>query len=113
VQQPQQFDRLFHALADPHRRGMVERLSRGPASVKDLAAPHQLALPSALKHLRVLEEGGLVASEKVGRVRTFRMQPDALSLLGEWVRDRQATLERAFDRLAEVMADHPEENPND
>jgi DNA-binding transcriptional ArsR family regulator len=109
VQQPQQFDRLFHALADPHRRGMVERLSRGPASVKDLAIPRQLALPSALKHLRVLEEGGLVASDKVGRVRTFRMRADALSPLAEWVRDRQATLERAFDRLAEVMADHPEE----
>ena len=77
---PEQFDRLFHALADPYRRQMVERLAQGPASVKELASPIQLALPSALKHLKVLEEGGIVLSEKTGRVRTYRMRPQALSL---------------------------------
>ncbi|WP_274630733.1 ArsR/SmtB family transcription factor [Arvimicrobium flavum] len=100
---------MFQALSDPHRRGMVERLSRGPASVKELAGPIHLALPSALKHLKVLEEGGIVLSEKVGRVRTYRMQQDALRLIGDWVRQRETALNQAFDRLAQAMAELPEE----
>src|SRR3546814_14269381 len=68
-------DRLFHALADPARRGMVERLSRGPASVSELARPLAMSLPSVMQHLQVLEASGLVRSEKAGRVRTCRIEP--------------------------------------
>lgn len=106
----QHFDRLFHALADPYRRGMVERLSRGPASVKELAEPGSIALPSALKHLKVLEDGGIVVSEKTGRVRTFRMRPQALATITEWVGQREAALGAAFDRLASAMTELEEED---
>jgi DNA-binding transcriptional ArsR family regulator len=107
---PQQFDRLFHALADPHRRHMVERLARGPASVKELAAPVEIELPSALKHLKVLEEGGLVLSEKTGRVRTYRMRPQALRSIGHWVRQRETAMNKAFDRLVQAMQGFPEKD---
>jgi DNA-binding transcriptional ArsR family regulator len=100
---PEQFDRLFHALADPYRRRMVERLARGPASVKELAAPIAIGLPSALKHLKVLEEGGIVLSKKTGRVRTYRMRPHALKSVGEWVKQREAAMNKAFDRLFLAM----------
>lgn len=104
----QQVDRLFQALADPYRRGMVEQLSRGPASVKALAAPTDIGLPSVLKHLRVLEAGGIVRSEKSGRVRTYRMEPAALAAISDWVVQREAALNDAFGRLAQAMADFPE-----
>ncbi|GGF34821.1 transcriptional regulator [Youhaiella tibetensis] len=109
MQAPQHLDRMFLALADPQRRSMVERLSAGPASVKELAEPLAMALPSALKHLRVLEEGGVVASEKVGRVRTYRMEPGALDPIGAWVKQRENALNRGFDRLAAAMAALPED----
>src|SRR5882724_786729 len=83
-------DRAFHALADATRRDMVERLSARPASVKELAAPFTMALPSVMKHLAVLEAGGLVQSDKVGRVRTYRMAPDALTMIEGWVAVRKA-----------------------
>jgi DNA-binding transcriptional ArsR family regulator len=102
-------DRIFSALADPARRGMIEQLSRGPASVKELAAPAAMRLPSALKHLRVLEEGGLVVSRKLGRTRTFAMRREALAALDEWLDRRKAALEAAFDRLEQAMRDFPEE----
>lgn len=105
-----QFDRLFHALADSHRRHMVERLARGPASVKELAVPIDIGLPSVLKHLKVLEEGGIVLSEKRGRVRTYRMRPQALRSIGQWVRQREAAINKAFDRLAQAMRDSPEKD---
>jgi DNA-binding transcriptional ArsR family regulator len=107
--EPQPLDRIFSALADPARRGMIEQLSRGPASVKELAAPAAMRLPSALKHLRVLEEGGLVVSCKAGRVRTYAMRHEALAALDEWLDRRKAALNAAFDRLAEAMRDLPEE----
>ena len=107
---PEQFDRLFHALADPYRRSMVERLSRGPATVSELAEPIAIALPSALKHLKVLEDGGLVRSEKEGRVRTYRMRPDALSAVAHWVRQREAQMNKAFDRLVQAMTETPEKD---
>ena len=72
-------DRMFHALSDRSRRGMIDRLGRGPASVTELAAPLAVALPTVMKHLQVLEESGLVLSEKSGRVRTYRLQQDALA----------------------------------
>jgi DNA-binding transcriptional ArsR family regulator len=107
---PQQFDRLFHALADPNRRKMVEQLARGPASVKELAEPIEVGLPSALKHLKVLEEGGIVLSEKAGRVRTYRMRPQALRSISQWVKQREAVMNKAFDRLVQAMQDSPEKD---
>ncbi|MYZ49122.1 ArsR/SmtB family transcription factor [Propylenella binzhouense] len=107
--QTQELDKVFHALSDPCRRAMVERLSRGPASVKEIAAPMRLALPSAVKHLKVLEEGGIVRSTKTGRVRTYGMRPHGLDPVADWVRQREAALNAAFDRLAEAMAAFPEE----
>jgi len=107
---PEQFDRLFHALADPYRRQMVERLARGPASVKELAGPIEIALPSAVKHLKVLEEGGIVLSEKTGRVRTYRMRPNALKSISQWVKQREAAMNKAFDRLVQAMQDFPEKD---
>lgn len=105
---PEQFDRLFHALADPYRRSMVEQLARGPATVSELAEPVSIALPSALKHLKVLEDGGIVLSEKTGRVRTYRMRPDALKSVAQWVRQRETQMNKAFDRLVEAMTRSPE-----
>lgn len=105
----QQLDHMFHALADPYRRSMVERLSRGPASVKQLAEPISMALPSAVKHLKVLEDGGLVASKKVGRIRTYNIKPQALASIGRWVKQRENAMSQAFDRLAQAMADFPED----
>lgn len=107
---PEHFDRLFHALADPYRRSMVERLASGPATVSELAGPIAIALPSALKHLKVLEDGGIVLSEKTGRVRTFRMRPDALNSVAHWVRQRETQMNEAFDRLVEAMTQSPEKD---
>lgn len=89
---------------------MVELLSRGPASVKELAAPFDMALPSVLKHLKVLEEGRLVRSEKSGRVRTFQLEPQALHAIDKWVNRRRALWNNRFDRL-ERMLNHDETNP--
>lgn len=108
--QPQQLDRIFIALSDSQRRGMVEQLSKGPATVKELAGPAGMRLPSALKHLKVLEEGGIVASRKVGRTRTYRMRPDAFRAVDDWVRRTKAARNAAFDRLVEAIHDLPEEN---
>jgi DNA-binding transcriptional ArsR family regulator len=97
--QPVVLDRMFHALADATRREMVDRLSAGPVSVKELAAPFAMALPSVMKHLAVLESGGLVRSAKVGRVRTYRIAPDGLMMIERWVNLRKAAWNRSFDRL--------------
>src|SRR3954464_7139931 len=80
-----QLDRAFHALADESRRGMVVRLSRGPASVRELAAPLDMSLPSVMQHLDVLQRSGLVCSEKVGRVRTCRLEPGPMRTPEQWV----------------------------
>lgn len=106
----QNLDLMFSALADPSRRSMVERLSRGPASVKQLADPMQMALPSAVKHLKVLEDGGLVVSRKAGRIRTYTIKPQALASIGKWVKQREAAISQAFDRLAQAMIELPEDN---
>lgn len=102
-------DRFFEVMADPYRRGFVERLCKGPATVTELAAPASVQLPAVLKHLKVLEDGGIVVSEKTGRVRTFRMRKDALVSLATWVEQRQRDMNVAFDRLADLMAEVPEE----
>jgi len=106
--QTQALDRMFLALADPSRRGLIERLSRGPATVTQLAAPARMRLPSAVKHLKVLEEGGLAVSRKVGRTRTYSIQPRALRTIADWARSREAAWNSAFDRLAAAMQELPE-----
>jgi len=100
---------MFQALADPTRRVMVERLSRGPASVSELAEPLTMSLPAVLQHLQVLEASGLVRSEKVGRVRTCRIEPKALRTAEQWISARRASWERRLDRLGDYLAAHPEE----
>ncbi len=102
---PVRLDRMFFALADAHRRGMLDRLSRGPASVSELAEPLGIALPSAVKHLAVLEQGGFVASQKLGRVRTYTAQPKALDEMGAWVARRKTLLNAQFDRLDAYLAE--------
>jgi len=97
--QPQPLDRLFQALADPARRAMVERLSKGPASVSELARPLEMSLPAVMQHLAMLEESGLVRSEKVGRVRTCRVAPGAMNQAEQWLNDRRQGWERKLDRL--------------
>ena len=104
-------DLMYGALADTSRRSMVERLSRGPAAVKELAAPFAMSLPGVLQHLQVLEASGLVRSEKVGRVRTFRIEPVALRAAEQWIADRRAGWEQRLDRLGDYLAAHPEESP--
>ncbi len=96
-------DRLFHALADPARRAMVERLSRGPAPVSELARPLPMSLPAAMQHLSVLEAAGLVRSQKVGRVRTCAIEPLALSQAEEWIKARQVEWEHRLDKLGEYL----------
>jgi DNA-binding transcriptional ArsR family regulator len=102
---PPTLDPLFHALADPTRRAMVERLSRGPASVSELARPSDMTLSAVIQHLAVLESSGLVRSEKTGRVRTCRLEPTALRTAEEWFAERRAIWERRLDRLADYLAD--------
>jgi DNA-binding transcriptional ArsR family regulator len=104
-------DRVFQALADPTRRVMVERLARGPASVSELAKPLTMSLPGVVQHLAVLEASGLVRSEKVGRVRTCRIDPKALQTAEQWITARRTIWERRLDRLGEYLAAHPDE-PN-
>jgi DNA-binding transcriptional ArsR family regulator len=103
--------RVFQALADPTRRVMVERLSRGPASVTELAEPFEMSLPSIVQHLQVLEASGLIRSEKVGRVRTCRIGEAALESAERWITERRATWERRLDRLGHYL-DETDPEPN-
>ncbi len=101
-------DLVFQALADPTRRAMVERLTVGPASVSALAEPLSMSLPAVMQHLQVLEASGLVRSEKVGRVRTCRVEPAALRTAEDWISERRTSWERKLDRLGEFLAEHPD-----
>jgi DNA-binding transcriptional ArsR family regulator len=96
-------DRLFHALADPARRAMVEHLSRGPAPVSELARPLPMSLPAAMQHLGVLEAAGLVRSEKLGRVRTCSIDTATLSLAEQWINARRQQWEHRLDRLGDYL----------
>src|SRR5580693_8024893 len=96
-------DRLFHALADPARRAMVERLSHGPAPVSELARPLPMSLPSAMQHLGVLEAAGLVRSEKIGRVRTCSIEAGTLGLAERWINERRQEWESRLDRLGDYL----------
>lgn len=102
-------DLAYAALSDGSRRSMIDRLSRGPATVKELAAPLTMSLPAVLQHLRVLEDSGLVRSEKVGRVRTCRLQPAALQAAEQWIADRRSDWEARLDRLAAFLDSEEDE----
>jgi DNA-binding transcriptional ArsR family regulator len=97
-------DRVLQALADPTRRIMIERLSRGAASVSELAEPLDMSMPAVMQHLQILETSGLVKSEKTGRVRTCRMEAAALAPLERWIGERRAMWEQNFDRLGDYLA---------
>jgi DNA-binding transcriptional ArsR family regulator len=104
-----QLDLMYAALSDGSRRLMVDRLSRGPATVKELAEPLTMSLPAVLQHLRVLEESGLVSSAKAGRVRTCRLEPVALQAAERWIADRRAGWVSRLDRLDTFL--NEEESP--
>jgi DNA-binding transcriptional ArsR family regulator len=115
LNQSSDLDRLFHALADPARRAMVERLSRGPAAVSELAKPLPMSLPSVMQHLGVLEAAGLVRTEKVGRVRSCAIDPQALSLAEQWINARRIEWQHRLDRLGDYLdiLKNEEEEPGD
>jgi len=98
-------DRAFHALAEPMRRALVDRLSAGPMSVSDLAQPFDVTLAAIVQHIQVLEESGIIRSEKVGRIRTCRLEPHGLKVAERWISERRALWERRFDRLGELLAE--------
>ena len=104
-------DAMFRALADPTRRRVVERLCAGPASMTELAEPFSIALPSIAKHLRVLEDGGLVRSTKRGRVRTFRIVPGSLESAEGWLATQRRLWERRLDQLDDYLKTLKEEEP--
>jgi len=101
-------DLVFHALGDPTRRAIVEKLSAGPLSVSRLAEPLDITLAAVVQHLQVLEESGLVRTEKVGRVRTCRIEPAGLSVAEQWIGDRRSMWERRLDRLGDLLAEPDE-----
>jgi len=101
-------DRVFHALGDPTRRAILEKLSEGPLSVSRLATPFDITLTAVVQHLQVLEESGLVHTEKVGRVRTCRIETAGFSALEQWIGDRRSTWERRLDRLGDLLAESHE-----
>ena len=104
-------DRVFHALADPSRRVIVERLSREPASVSELARPLPMSLPAVVQHLQVLETSGLVRSEKIGRVRICKIEPAALRPVEQWISARRSNWERRLDRLGDYLTEGEDEPP--
>ena len=101
---------MFQALSDPTRRAIVERLSQGPASVSELAKPFDMSLPAVVQHLQALEHSGLVSSEKIGRVRTCRIEPEALSQAEQWINDRRTAWVRRLDRLEQFLAEAEDED---
>lgn len=96
-------DSVFRALSDPTRRRVLERLTRSPASVSELAAPFKMALPSFVEHMKVLEGSGLVRSRKVGRVRTYQLAPKRLRLAENWLARQRQLWERRLDQLDEYL----------
>jgi DNA-binding transcriptional ArsR family regulator len=98
-------DQIFHALGDPTRRAMVERLSAGPVSVSQLAEPFKMTLAAVVQHLQVLEESGIVRTEKIGRVRTCRVDPKGLDAVEEWINDRRSRWEKRLNQLGDLLAE--------
>ncbi|HYI00697.1 metalloregulator ArsR/SmtB family transcription factor [Hyalangium sp.] len=106
-------DRVFHALADSTRRALVERLSQGPASVTNLAKPLDMTLAAVVQHLQVLEQSGVIRTEKVGRVRTCRIEPEGLKVAERWIVERRALWERRLDRLGDILAEEEAPKPRE
>jgi len=100
---PTSLDLAFQALADPTRRAMIDRLTLGPASVSELARPLAMSLPAVMQHLAMLESSGLVVSQKVGRIRTCRIDPAALAQAEGWINQRRLEWERRLDRLGQYL----------
>ena len=107
--QPVSLDHVFRSLADPTRRAMVERLVGGPATVSELALPYAMTLSAVLQHLAVLQDSGLVQSDKVGRVRTFHLEPAALQTAQNWLDAQRSFWESGLDRLAGLLDEYPEQ----
>lgn len=105
VNQLESLDLVFQSLADPSRRVIVDRLTRGPASVSELARPLAMSMPAVMAHLRVLHDAGVITSTKVGRVRTCRVQPAVLQSAERWLTDRRAGWERSLDRLGDLLSE--------
>jgi DNA-binding transcriptional ArsR family regulator len=113
LNQTEDLDRVFQALADPGRRQMIERLSRGTASVSELARPLAMSLAAVVQHVQVLEACGLIRSQKVGRTRTCTIEPATLQSAEHWITERRSAWERRLDRLGTYLAettDDPQEN---
>jgi DNA-binding transcriptional ArsR family regulator len=114
ITQAAQVDGILHALADPTRRVIIERLGQGATSVSDLAGPLPMSMPAVMQHLKVLEDARLVRSEKVGRVRTCHLEVTTLTTVQDWIAERKRTWESRLDRLGALLAadpDPPSEKP--
>ncbi len=98
-------DRVFHALGDPTRRAILEKVSEGPIAVSLLAGPLKITVAAVVQHVQLLEKSGLVQTAKLGRVRTCRMEPKGLSIIEQWINDRRSLWERRFDRLGDLLAE--------
>ena len=98
-------DRVFHALGDPTRRAILKRLSAGPVSISHLATPLKMTLAAVVQHVQVLEDGGLVRTQKVGRVRTCQIVPAGLNAAEKWIHDRRTTWERRLDQWGELLGE--------
>jgi DNA-binding transcriptional ArsR family regulator len=97
--------RVFHALGDPTRRLMLEKLSAGPVSVSHLAAPLKMSLAAVVQHLQILEESGLVVTEKSGRVRICSIAPAGLAVAAQWIADRRSIWDKRLDRLGDLLSE--------
>ena len=106
-------DTIFHGLADPTRRAVLARLAAGPAPVSELAKPHGMALPSFLKHLKVLEAGGWILSDKAGRIRTCRLNPETARAAEGWLGQQRTIWEARLDRLDAFLASMKDEGTHD
>jgi|SRR5277367_3773780 len=111
LNQQASIDRVFQALGDPTRRAIVEKLSEGPISVSRLAAPLDITLAAVVQHLQVLEKSGLVHTEKVGRVRTCRIETRGLSVAEQWIEERRSLWEKRFDRLGDLLSEPEQTEP--
>lgn len=103
LNQSDRLDSMYQALADSARRAMLDKLIQGPASVSELAKPFSMSLPGVMQHLAVLEQAGLVRTEKIGRVRTCRIEPEALSQAENWIAERRMLWTRRLDRLGDIL----------
>jgi DNA-binding transcriptional ArsR family regulator len=110
--QAQPLDLAFQALSDPGRRAMVERLSRGPASVSELAEPLPMTLSAVVQHLKILEEAGLVSSRKTGRVRTCTLEIAAMTKVESWIAERKRFWNQQYDQLEAYLSENSQEESN-